>query len=65
MEDNTNVTQQEEVVEEVKVEEEPKEAPEKAEPSVQDLMTEIARLKRQADKASSEAAEYKKKWKCF
>lgn len=63
MEDNTNVTQQEEVVEEVKVEEEPKEAPEKAEPSVQDLMTEIARLKRQADKASSEAAEYKKKWK--
>ena len=63
MEENTNVTQREEVVEEVKAEEEQKEAPEKAEPSVQDLMTEIARLKRQVDKASSEASEYKKKWK--
>lgn len=62
--EETNVTQQEEVVEEVKAEtvEDVKE-PETKEPSIQDLMTEIARLKRQADKASSEAADYKKKWK--
>lgn len=44
---------------------EPKKAePEKEEgPSIQDLLVEVSRLKRAADKASSEAAEYKKKWK--
>lgn len=35
----------------------------KDEPSIQDLMTEIARLKRQADKNASEAAEFKKKYR--
>ena len=61
MEENTNVTQ-EKVKEEVETKVETKEET-KNEPSIQDLMTEIARLKRQADKASSEAADYKKKWK--
>ena len=32
------------------------------EPTVQDLMIEIAKLKRGLDKASSEAADYKKKY---
>lgn len=32
-------------------------------PSVQELMNEIAKLKRAVDKSSSEAADYKKKWK--
>ena len=35
----------------------------KPEPTVQDLMNEIAKLKRGLDKASSEAADYKNKWK--
>jgi hypothetical protein len=35
----------------------------KNEPSIQDLMTEIAKLKRASDKAASEAAEYKKKYR--
>lgn len=33
------------------------------EANIQDLMNEIAKLKRAADKNASEAAEYKKKWK--
>lgn len=63
-EENNVVAQPEETVEEKKVETtvETKEE-KKNEPSIQDLMTEIARLKRQADKASSEAADYKKRWK--
>lgn len=61
MEENTNVAQEEVKEEVVETPVETKE--EKSEPSIQDLMTEIARLKRQADKASSEAADYKKKWK--
>ena len=40
-------------------------APDKGgkEPSVQELMLEVAKLKRSQEKAASEAAEYKKKWK--
>lgn len=45
----------------------PKTEPKKEEvpetPSVQELMNEIAKLKRAVDKSSSEAADYKKKWK--
>ena len=63
MEENTNVTQETEVTEEVETQVEEKKEEAKNEPSIQDLMTEIARLKRQADKASSEAADYKKRWK--
>ena len=63
MEENTNVTQETEVTEEVETPVEEKKEEAKNEPSIQDLMTEIARLKRQADKASSEAADYKKRWK--
>lgn len=37
--------------------------PKEKEPSVQELMVEIAKLKREKDKASSEAADFKKKWK--
>lgn len=36
--------------------------PKQKEPSVQELMVELARMKRAVDKASSEAAEYKKKY---
>ena len=44
---------------------EPDKEPEKKEdvPNAQELLVEISRLKRQVDKASSEAADYKKKWK--
>lgn len=35
----------------------------KKEPTQQELLNELARLKRAVDKASSEAADYKKKWK--
>jgi len=37
--------------------------PEKKEPTAQELMVEMAKLKRAVDKATSEAAEYKKKWR--
>ena len=65
MSEETKASQQEEVKEEEVVETtaETKETEKKAEPSVQELMTEIARLKRQADKASSEAAEFKKRYR--
>ena len=65
MGEETKATQQEEVMETETAETnaEVKEVEQKKEPSIQDLMTEIARLKRQADKASSEAADYKRKWK--
>ena len=65
MSEETKATQQEEVKEEEVVETtaEIKETEKKDEPSVQELMTEIARLKRQADKASSEAAEFKKRYR--
>lgn len=43
--------------------EKPVEEPKKDEPSVQDLMNQIASLKRAVDKASGEASEYKKKWR--
>ena len=59
MEENTNVTQ-EEVKEEVKVE--AKEEP-KAEVDIQALMVELAKAKRDRDKASSEAADFKKRWR--
>lgn len=42
---------------------EPKETPKETPKDEQDLMVEIARLKRQLDKASSEAADYKKKFR--
>lgn len=42
--------------------EEKKEEP-KNEPSIQELMVEIAKLKRERDRASSEAADYKKKFR--
>lgn len=46
--------------------EQPKEAPKEEkkekEPTVQELMVEMAKLKRAQEKASSEAADYKKKW---
>lgn len=45
-----------------KPQEEKKEEKKEKEPSVQELMVEMAKLKRAQEKASSEAAEYKKKW---
>ena len=66
MEENKTPVAEETKQEEVKVEAEKKEEAKtetKNEPSVQELMTEIAKLKRQADKASSEAAEFKKKYR--
>lgn len=60
MDENTNVTQ-EEVKEEVKVE--AKEEPKAAEVDVQALMVELAKAKRDRDKASSEAADFKKRWR--
>lgn len=65
MEENkTTETQQEENTEaKAEVKPEAKETSEKSEPSVQELMTEIAKLKRQADKNASEAAEFKKKYR--
>ena len=66
---NENEKQEEIKVEETEIEEkqepvneEPKEE-KKPEPSQQDLLKEIAKLKRERDKASSEAADFKKKWK--
>lgn len=66
MEENKTTVAEETKQEEVKVEAEKKEEAKtetKNEPSVQELMTEIAKLKRQADKASSEAAEFKRKYR--
>lgn len=50
---------------EEKPEEKKEEKPEekKEEPTVQEMMVELAKMKRQLDKASSEAAEYKKKFR--
>lgn len=62
MEENTNVTQEEEK-EEVEATVETKEEPKAPEVDVQALMVELAKAKRDRDKASSEAADYKKKWK--
>lgn len=62
-ESKTTVTQEQETTEEqveTKVEET---AEPKNEPNVQELMTEIARLQRKADKAASEAAEFKKRYR--
>lgn len=42
--------------------EEQKEEKKEKEPTVQELMVEMAKLKRAQEKASSEAADYKKKW---
>ena len=62
-ETKTTETQGAEVKEETKeTKTEPKQET-KDEPSVQDLLTEIAKLKRASDKASSEAAEYKRKYR--
>lgn len=69
MEENKTTEAQESKIPEATAEVKPetkaetKETPEKSEPSVQELMTEIARLKRAADKASSEASEFKKKYR--
>lgn len=66
MEENKTTVAEETKQEEVKVVAEKKEEAKtepKNEPSVQELMTEIAKLKRQADKASSEAAEFKRKYR--
>ena len=64
MEENTNVTQAE-AVEETKVETpvETKEEPKVPEVDVQALMVELAKAKRDRDKAASEASDYKKKWR--
>ena len=62
MEENKNTETQEQEVVETEQKEEVK-AETKTEPNVQELMTEIAKLKRAADKASSEAAEFKKKYR--
>ena len=63
MEETTNVTQEQEK-QETKTEEVKKPA-EKKEPdvNVQDLMNELAKLKREKDKAASEAADFKKKYR--
>ena len=54
----------EETIEETKeTEVKTEQVEEKEQPSVQDLMVEIAKLKRKADKASSEAADWKKKFR--
>lgn len=60
MEENTKATQ-----EEVKEPEATKKPEEKKEPevNVQDLMNELAKLKREKDKAASEAADFKKKYR--
>ena len=64
MEENKNTeTQEQEVVNTEPEQKEEVKTETKAEPSVQELMTEIAKLKRQADKASSEAAEFKKRYR--
>ena len=66
MEENKTTVAEETKQEDVKVEAEKKEEAKtetKNEPSVQELMNEIAKLKRQADKASSEAAEFKRKYR--
>lgn len=64
---NTQVGSEETVVTNVEtvetVEPQVAEKQKEKEPSVQDLMVEIAKLKREKDKASSEAADFKKKWK--
>ena len=54
-----------ETKEETKEETKDSKEPEKKDetPNVQELLVEISKLKRSVDKASSEAAEYKKKWK--
>ena len=41
----------------------PDSKPDGKEPSLQELMVELAKVKRAQEKAASEAAEYKKKWK--
>lgn len=49
--------------EESQKDEPPKEKKNEGEPSTQELLVRIAKLERNLDKASSEAATYKKKWK--
>lgn len=41
----------------------PADKPEEREPDVQELLLEVAKLKRTNDKLASEAADYKRKWK--
>ena len=64
MEETTNVTQEQEK-QETKAEETKSKTAEKKEPdvNVQDLMNELAKLKREKDKAASEAADFKKKYR--
>ena len=65
-ENNTTVAegaQETEVKAEATTETNEQSKPEQKEPSIQELMTEIARLNRKADKAASEAAEFKKKYR--
>jgi len=64
MAENAETKVEETVVEEVKeeVKDEPKEVKDE-QPSIQDLMTRIAKLEREKNKASAEAADFKKKWR--
>jgi len=64
MEENTNAVQEQET-KETKTEETKSKTAEKKEPevNVQDLMNELAKLKREKDKAASEAADFKKKYR--
>lgn len=63
MEETTNAVQEQE--KETKTEETKSKTAEKKEPevNVQDLMNELAKLKREKDKAASEAADFKKKYR--
>lgn len=64
MAENTETKVEETVVEETKEVVEEKQEPVKEEqPSMQDLLTRIAKLEREKNKASAEAADFKKKWR--
>lgn len=62
MEENKTTETQEQNAQPQEAKAEQKAEP-KTEPNLQELMTELAKYKRQADKNASEAAEYKRKWK--
>lgn len=64
MAEETKTTVQDQETQQTETKPEPKKPETKNEEvNVQDLMLEVAKLKRQVDKASSEAAEWKKKYK--
>lgn len=58
----SDVVKTEEIVDEPIKTEEPKKTDEPKEPTVQELMLELAKVKKAQEKAASEAAEYKKKY---